>query len=125
MTHLDTSFLIRSFVSGTSEHGQLTAWIKAKAALGICVISWTEFLCGPVSARETALAQQLLGNPVPFGPADAAQAARLFNASGRRRGSMLDCMIAAQAINANAEIATSNRGDFEKLKPFGVQLVGD
>lgn len=123
MTHLDTSFLIRSLVPGTQEQGRLSSWLKAGAALGISAISWTEFLCGPVSARDAALAQQFLGTPIPFGPNDAAQAARSFNASSRRRGSMLDCMIAAQAISANASLATSNRADFRKLEPFGVQLA--
>lgn len=113
MTHLDTSFLIRSLLSGTPEHRQLTAWLQASETVGISAISWTEFLCGPVSARQTALAQQLLGTPVPF------------NASGRRRGSILDCMIAAQAINANAALATSNRADFRKLEQFGVQLADE
>lgn len=123
MTHLDTSFLIRGLVAGTPERARLASWLKANEPIAISAVCWTEFLCGPVSPREAALAEQLLGAPHSFTAGDAALAARLFNVSGRRRGSLIDCMVAAQSMGANASLATSNRADFQRLVPFGVQLA--
>ncbi|NQX02602.1 hypothetical protein HQ447_18240, partial [bacterium] len=55
---------------------------------------------------------------------EAEEAARLFNLSGRRRGSHADCMIAAAAIVSGMPLATFNRADFERLVPFGLLLEG-
>ena len=54
----------------------------------------------------------------------AEEAARLFNLTGRRRGSHADCMIAASAIVAGAPLATLNAADFQPLVPFGLSLQG-
>jgi predicted nucleic acid-binding protein len=50
-------------------------------------------------------------------------AAELFNKTGRRRGSRLDCLIAATAAVARAEIATVNEADFKPFLPHGVKLA--
>ena len=50
-------------------------------------------------------------------------AARLFNGSGRRRGTMIDCMIAATALAEEAAVATSNPGDFSRFEAFGLALA--
>lgn len=65
----------------------------------------------------------VLGEPVAFGSLDATLAALLFNAPGRRRSSMADCMIAAAALNADAELATSNAGDFRRFARHGLVLA--
>ena len=39
---------------------------------------------------------------------DAARGAELYNATGRRRGSLADCLIAATCLRLNAAIATDN-----------------
>jgi len=59
-----------------------------------------EFLCGPVSARAMEDAAELFGEPAALSGVDATLAAHLFNATGRRRGSLADCMISAIAMNA-------------------------
>lgn len=123
MIHLDTSFLIRVLVAGSAEDRALRGWFREREPLAIAALAWAEFLCGPVSAELTAGARELLGEPLSFGAAEAAQAAQLFNQSGRRRGSLLDCMIAATAIEAGAALATSNRADFRRLEPFGLRLA--
>jgi predicted nucleic acid-binding protein len=62
---------------------------------------------------------------VPFGEPEAALAARLFNDTGRRRGSRFDCLIAATAILAQAKIATLNASDFKVFASHGLRLVAD
>lgn len=60
---------------------------------------------------------------VPFSDDDASLAASLFNATGRRRGSLVDCMIAAAALRARAEIATANASDFDRFAAHGLRLA--
>ena len=123
MIQLDTSFLIRALVPGSAEDRKLRGWIRDRASVRISALAWTEFLCGPVSPAAVGVASRLLGEPVPFTAAEAALAARLFNESGRRRGTMMDCMIAATALLAGEAIATSNRDDFSPLEKLGVEVV--
>ena len=123
MIQLDTSFLIRSLAAGTAEDRRLREWIQDRTAIGVSVLAWTEFLCGPISAEVLTAASRLLGEPLPFSAAEATLAARLFNDTGRRRGSMLDCMIAAMAIQSGDSIATVNRADFKRFEKFGLVLA--
>ena len=87
------------------------------------VITWTEFLCGPVEATGTDLAARMIEEPEPLVAGDALVAARLFNLGGRRRGSLMDCMIAAVAIRIGAELATTNAADFRRFESAGLALV--
>ena len=58
-----------------------------------------------------------------FVAADASPCADLFNLGGRRRGSLLDCMIAAVAVCADAALATTNPGDFRRFQTAGLRVV--
>src|SRR2546422_5004239 len=98
MIHLDTSFLIRALARGLPEDRRLRGWLRSQEPLGMSSISWAEFLCGPVGAEQVALARRIIADPVAFLATDAALTARLFNQTGRRRGSLTDCMIAATAM---------------------------
>jgi predicted nucleic acid-binding protein len=118
--HLDTSFLIRALRMGSSEDGQLRAFLRAHRELAICSIAWTEFLCGPLDASQLDAARRLTSERIPFTEQDASLAAELFNRSGRRPSSLTDCMIAAAALRRRAQLATSNPVDFERL---GVTLA--
>ena len=124
MIHLDTSFLIRAGVHGTTEGRRLRKWLRAGEQVRISSVAWAEYLCGPVSARAVEDAAELFGEPAPFDATAATLAAQLFNASGRRRGTLADCMIAATALGAGASLATSNARDFERLVAAGVRLKG-
>lgn len=53
----------------------------------------------------------------------AALSVRLFNESGRRRATLMDCMIAATAITERTRIATANLKDFRKFERFGLILA--
>jgi len=69
------------------------------------------------------LAARLIDERAPFTERHADLAAELFNATGRRRGSFADCMIAATALAAGAPIATANVADFERFEPAGLRLT--
>lgn len=125
MIHLDTSFLIRAFLSGSPEDAALRAWLRRGLPIGASTVAWTELLCGPLTKRQADLAALVIGELIPFGREDAALAASLFNAAGRRRGSLVDCMIAAAAIRNKAALATANRGDFARFVPHGLRLAAD
>ena len=123
MIHLDASFLILALAGGTPQDRMLRAWLASGEALGMSAVAWTEFLCGPVEAADLELVDQVVRERVAFGEAEAALAARLFNESGRRRGSLADCMIAASAIRAGAPLATENPKDFRRFSAAGLRLA--
>jgi len=123
MTHLDTSFLIRALVADSPESTLLHTWIAGKLPVGISAVPWTEFLCGPLTEEQIELALALLSEPAAYTAAHAQRAATLFNASGRRRGSLVDCMVAAAAIEAGAALATGNPKDFRRFEPQGLLLA--
>ena len=123
MIHLDTSFLIGALAARSREDRTLRRWMAAGEAIGISAIAWAEFLCGPLDPSELALAEEIVTVRRDFNARDAALAARLFNESGRRRGSLSDCMIAATALADGALIATANLDDFRRFEAFGLELA--
>ena len=122
MIQLDTSFLIRALVAGSPEDGMLRRWLQDRTPLAVSAVAWTEFLCGPLKAREIQLAELITGEVLPFGPDEAAVAAELFNGTGRRRGSLIDCMVAAAALCRDASLATANPADFRRLEARGLKV---
>ncbi len=125
MIHLDTSFLIHALSAGTPQDRKLRAWLAAGEPLGISAVAWTEFLCGPVEPAALDLVARIVSERFPFGEGEATLAARLFNDSGRRRGSLADCMIAATALRAGVALATENPKDFRRFAGAGLSLAVD
>lgn len=123
MVHLDTSFLIRALVPASSQDVKLREWIGTGEPLSMSTIAWAEFLCGPVDEHQVKLAAQVVSERVPFSEEDAVVAARLFNETGRHRGSLIDCMIAATALRAGAAVATANPSDFRRFAAGGLNLT--
>ena len=123
MIHLDTNFLIASLTPASAESRQVSQWLEAGEPVGLSVIAWAEFLCGPVTPRQTALAAGAFPDPVALIPEDAARAANLFNATGRRRGSLADCLIAATCLRLGASIATNNAQDVRRFTPMGLRVT--
>ena len=122
MIHLDTNFLIAGLIAGTPEDAQIRRWLTAEP-INISTIAWSEFLCGPLDPVQEAAAAALFPSPEPFVAVDARAAADLFNRTGRRRGSLADCMIAAVALRVGATLATSNISDFRRFVPLGLRLA--
>lgn len=102
MIHLDTNFLIQALVPGSAAGAKLQTWLMSGEDLGVSTIAWSEFLCGPLTSKDEALAQMLFAAPEPFLASDARKAAELFNATGRRSRSLADCQIAAVALRCAA-----------------------
>lgn len=123
MIHLDTSFLIRALVRGCSEDTRLREWIRADESIGMSAIAWAEFLCGPIDAAAISLASAVVGHRSDFTDEMSTIAARLYNGTGRRRGTMVDCMIAATALSNDAAVATGNMDDFSRFQAFGLALA--
>jgi predicted nucleic acid-binding protein len=85
---------------------------------------WAEYLCGPLSSEERDLSWQLIqGATVPLESFVAELGAQFFNSSGRRRGSLADCLIAATAVNHNATFLTLDNSDFLPFKALGLKLA--
>ena len=122
MICLDTNYLIRGVTAGTVEGTELVAWIEAGEILITPMPAWFEFICGPVTDEQMETMRAFLTTIVPFGEAEAMEAARLFNAIDRKRSLRVDSMIAGTASAAKARLATLNRADFEPFVPHGLQL---
>ncbi len=120
---LDTGFLILGLTPGSSQDAHLRRWLAAGETVRVSIMVWAEFLCGPVSASQTQIATAMVGEPVPLLAVDAARAAELFNAAGRRRGSLADCLIAATALRLGAPLVTENAADFRRFEPMGLQVL--
>lgn len=111
-------------VNGSSQAVEVDGWLKNGEELATSAIAWTEFLNGPVTPSESGRAKAVLQSRIiSFGDPQAVLAAELFNKTGRRRGSRFDCLIAATAIQAQAEVATVNQVDFKVFVPHGLQLA--
>jgi predicted nucleic acid-binding protein len=123
LIHLDTSFLIRAGVSDSIEGRRLRSWLERRERIRVSAVVWAEYVSGPVGADAIETAAELFGEPEALGGFEATIAGQLFNAGGRRRGSLCDCMIAATAINNGARLATSDRADFERFVPLGLVLA--
>ena len=124
MIHLDASYIIRGAHTGTAENEAIKKWLGGGEHLGISVVAWMEFVTGPLESGAETFARALLDERIEaFGIADAELAARLYNLAGRRRALRYDCMIAAAAISAGAELATRNTNDFQLFTRHGLTLA--
>jgi predicted nucleic acid-binding protein len=120
---LDTNVLIALEQPGGEADRRVRAWLAEGERMGVCTLVWTEYLCGPLPPAKIAAADALFRWKEPFAVADTQLAAFLFNAAGRRRGTILDAMIAAVAIRCQAEFFTFNRSDFSPFVAYGLKLA--
>ena len=121
--HLDSSFLIHALVAFSVEALALRTWFRQGRPVAMSAVAWGEFLCGPLSEEERALALRIVPTHLPVRSEEAAEAARLFNATGRRSGSFHDCVVAATALGAGAELAVGDQLVFAPFDAYGVTLA--
>ncbi|MGI8482518.1 MAG: type II toxin-antitoxin system VapC family toxin [Chthoniobacterales bacterium] len=120
---LDSNFLIDVLVAGSPHSRNLDAWLRAGSLIQISAIAWSEYLCGPLDAERIPTARKLVRSVEPFIEEDAELASELFNRTGRRSRSHVDCMIAAHAIRRRAILATLNVQDFRRFEKFQLRLA--
>jgi len=124
MIHLDTNYLIGLLVRGSAPAADVDKRLAAGESMATSAVAWSEFLNGPVTSVEISRVEAVIQSRiVPFGIPEAVLAADLFNKTGRRRGSRFDCLIAATAILANAQIATVNQSDFKAFLLHRLKLA--
>lgn len=123
MICLDTNYLILGLVPDSREAEELIEWSEEGERFCTSSTSWYEFLCGPVDTTQVSTMRGVVESVLPFGTPQAEEAARLYNATGRRRRLRVDAMIASAATTNNVLLATNNREDFETFVPFGLRLV--
>ncbi|GAA5483355.1 type II toxin-antitoxin system VapC family toxin [Haloferula sargassicola] len=123
MLHLDTNVLIDLSSRQSTIADTAASWLQAGESLACASVTWTEFCNGPCNEEQRSSALSLIEDRISdFTRHDAEFASELFNATGRRRGSVIDCMIAACAIAENARLATFNLRDFQPFEPHGLRL---
>jgi predicted nucleic acid-binding protein len=123
MIHLDTNFIIGAISDGSAHANQVDIWLLAGEQIAVCSIAWAELICGPISPSQVTKAEAIAQLIEPLTKADAARGAELFNLSGRKRGSLADCLIAAAALRHGASLATDNVADFRAFTSLGLVLV--
>ncbi len=124
LLHLDTNALIAL----ADPEGGVVKFVRDRVQSGMLpaasAVAWHEFVRGPLMPDELLCVERVVGARVqPVSRSTSELAARLFNATGRRRASTADCFIAAGAIEQDADLLAADSSDFELFKPLGLKLV--
>jgi predicted nucleic acid-binding protein len=86
-------------------------------------VAWHEYVRGPLLEEDRERALLVVEQRVSVVTrAMAEKAAEFFNATGRRRGSTADCLIAAACLRGDAELVTANEIDFLPFVSCGLRL---
>jgi predicted nucleic acid-binding protein len=123
VVELDSNFLVDALRPGADPSASLHSWVRTGARIQISAIAWSEYLCGPLEPAVVPLARKLVNWVEPFTEEDAELSSELFNQTGRRSRSHVDCMIAAHAIRRSAVLATLNKRDFQRFEKFNLTLA--
>ncbi len=120
MIHLDTNLLIAAS-DGADPHVASFQWVLAlNRDMAASACAWTELHSQPMAPQTERLLRQILrGGIIAFDGDAAALAGRLIYATGGKRRTRPDTMIAATAILSGAELATVNPADFHPFVPHG------
>jgi predicted nucleic acid-binding protein len=124
MIHLDANFLIGVANRHLPVESAIVGWLRQGEGFAASAVAWAEFLNGPVEQRHIQQMNVMIQNRViSFGRSEAEKASQLFNQTGRRRGSLPDCFVAATAICAGARLATQNHKHFAPFAASGLRLA--
>jgi predicted nucleic acid-binding protein len=123
VVELDSNFLVAVLDADGTQSEMLQSWARSGVRIQISAIAWSEYLGGPLDTAVVPLARKLVNNVESFTERDAELASELFNSTGRRTRSHVDCMIAAHAIRRDAILATLNIRDFRPFQKFALRLA--
>lgn len=123
LIELDSNFLIAALGENSRASAHLEHWLRVGGAVQISAVAWSEYLCGPLDETQVRTARKLVHTIEVFTEEDAELAAELFNKTGRRSRSHVDCMIASHAIRRDAVLATLNLQDFRHFEKFRLKLT--
>lgn len=126
MIVLDTSVLVDALCGDMDSEPAIRAALIRGEQLLLPSLVLFEWLRGPRRERELQTQEALLPShrALPFGPEEAAEAARLYRALPRARGREVDIAIASCAITWDAELWTLNLDDFADIPGLKVSLPG-
>lgn len=124
MILLDTSVLVDSLSGPRRSAPALRRAFERGERVQLPSLVLYEWQRGPRLAEELAAQEALFASAsaIPFGPLEAATAARLYQSVKRPRGREVDLAIAACAIAWEARLWTLNRNDFKDIP--GLELEG-
>lgn len=121
---LDTNALIALSDPSNILFETLEQLLRSGATALSCSVAWHEYVRGPLLDGDRNRALRVIESRIlPFARENAELAAKLFNNTGRRRGSTADCMIAAVAIGNDSVLLTRNISDFQRFEEHGLSLV--
>lgn len=121
---LDTNALIALGDPGDALFQATEQAIRAGARACSSSVAWHEYVRGPLLDMDRGRALRVIESRIfPLERSQAEFAAELFNQTGRRRGSTADCLIAAVAVEHDAELLTRNLEDFKPFVPHGLRLM--
>lgn len=126
LIELDSNYAIAALGKNSAQSAQLEEWLRSGAVVQMSAVAWSEYLCGPsgpLDETRVRTAGRVLGGIEAFLEGDAKLASELFNATGRRSRSHVDCMIAAHAIRRDALLATLNFRDFARFEKLQLRLA--
>lgn len=96
---------------------RLRGWVEEGETFGLSALVLYEWLRGPRSTDDLEAQDALCpsARAIPFGPEEAALAARLYRALRRPRARVIDLAIAACALTHEAALWTLNPEDFRDI----------
>jgi predicted nucleic acid-binding protein len=117
MTIIDTSALIDSLSGAKRSAPVLRTLIHNGERILLPTIVLYEWLRGPRLPEEIVAQEALFPrqSAIPFGQAEASEAARMYRIVARPRGRELDLAIAATAIVREAQLWTLDADDFRDI----------
>lgn len=121
--HLDTNALIALSDPSHPLFMRIELRLQEGWTAGTDAVAWHEYVRGPLLEEDRERALLVIENRVSgLSRTVAEKAAEWFNATGRRRTSTADCLIAAACLHENAELVTDNLDDFTAFVPHGLKL---